>query len=110
MFTGMTFKIARNGNPGDVVVKFGSSQGSDDLGEARVLSKDVYPHYDLWYEAILKKPVALDFKKTYFFEIKAESGQAPKDCYTVFGPKPLGGEDYPFNFGLSFKTLTRKVN
>ena len=106
-FTGMAFKFARNGSPGDLVVKFGSSPGANDLGEAKILAKDVYAHYDLWYEALLAKPVALDFKKTYFFEIRAGSGQAPNDCYTVFGPKPLGGEDYPSNFGLSFRTLTK---
>ena len=108
MFTGMRFKIARNGNPGDLVVRFGSSQGSSDLGQAHISSTEVYGQYDLWYEASLEKPVRLDPKKQYFFEIKAASGQAPNDCYTVFGPRPLGGEDYPSNFGLSFRTVTSK--
>ena len=105
VFTGMSFKIARNGNPGDLVVRFGSSEGSGDLGEGRILSKDVYPQYDFWYEARLRKALRLDPARSYFFEIKAASGEAPKDCYTIFGPKPLGGEDYPANFGLSFRTL-----
>jgi hypothetical protein len=30
----------------------------------------------------------------------------PTDGYTILGPKPLGGEDYPVNFGLSFRALT----
>lgn len=108
VFTGMAFKLARVGNPGDLMVKFGSHAGAGDVGEAKVQPKDVYPQYGLWYQALLRKPVRLDANKIYFFEIKAESGRAPENCYKVFGPKPLGGTDYPSNFGLSFQTLTIK--
>jgi dienelactone hydrolase len=109
VFTGMAFKLARTGNPGNLIVRFGSREGLADLGEARVLSKDVYPQYDLWYEAALRKPVRLDPKKLYFLELRAESGRTPEDDYVVFGPQPLGGRDYPAAFGLSFRTLTRKA-
>jgi dienelactone hydrolase/fermentation-respiration switch protein FrsA (DUF1100 family) len=108
VFAGMAFKIARTGNPGDLLVKFGSAEASANLGVARIHSRDVYPHDDLWYEAILNKPVRLDPRKIYFFEIEAESGRAPNDCYTVFGPDPLGGKDFPSNFGLSFRAVVRK--
>ncbi len=108
VLTGVAFKFASNGNPGDLLVRFGSSEGSDDLGEARISGKDVYPQVDLWYEAALSKPIRLDPKKLYFFEITVASGQVPGDGYTVFGPKPLGGEDDASHFGLSFRTLTRK--
>jgi cephalosporin-C deacetylase-like acetyl esterase len=109
VFTGMAFKLARTGNPGNLIVRFGSQEGSADLGEAEVLSKDVYPQYDLWYEAGLRKPVRLDPKKLYFFELRAGAGRAPGDDYLVFGPQPLGGRDYPAAFGLSFRTLTQKA-
>jgi dienelactone hydrolase len=108
VFTGMAFKLARAGNPGNLIVRFGSREGSADLGEAEVHSNDVYPQYDLWYEAALRKPVRLDPKKLYFFELRAESGHAPDDDYVVFGPQPPGGRDYPNAFGLSFRTLTRE--
>jgi hypothetical protein len=108
VFAGMAFKIARTGIPGDLVLKFGSAEQSADLGAARIHSKDVYPQYDLWYEAILDKAVRLDPRKIYFFEIGAESGLAPHDCYTVYGPTPLGGKDFPSSFGLSFRTVVRK--
>ena len=108
MLTGMAFKLASNGNPGDLLVRFGSSEGSDDLGEGRILRKEVYPQLDLWYEAALSKPVRLDPKRLYFFEITVAAEQAPEDGYTVLGPKPLGGEDEASHFGLSFRTLTRK--
>jgi dienelactone hydrolase len=108
VFTGMAFKLARRGNPGNLLVRFGSQEGAADLGEAAVISKDVYPQYDLWYEAALKKPVRLDPSKLYYFELRAESGRAPDDGFTVFGPQPLGGKDYPAAFGLSFRTLVQK--
>ncbi|MGA3328866.1 MAG: hypothetical protein ABSF45_30820, partial [Terriglobia bacterium] len=63
----------------------------------------------LWYEAGLRKPVRLDPKKLYFFELRAGAGRAPGDDYLVFGPQPLGGRDYPAAFGLSFRTLTQKA-
>ncbi|MGH9395480.1 MAG: prolyl oligopeptidase family serine peptidase [Terriglobia bacterium] len=107
MFIGMAFKMSRMGNPGDLIASFGSREGADDVGQARVLAKDVYPHLDLWYTALLKKPVRLDPGKIYFFEIKAQLGRTPENYFTVFGPKPLGGKDYPPSFGLSFHVLTR---
>jgi len=108
LFMGMAFKVARNGDPGDLVVRFGSSPRTDDLGQARVRSKDVYLRLDLWYDAVLETPVRLNPRRIYFAEISVDTGKAPNDCYIIFGPKPLGGEDYPSNFGLSFRTLTRK--
>ena len=71
--------------------------------------KNVYPQYDLWYEAALKRAVRLDSRKLYFFELRAGSGAAPEDGYVVFGPQPLGGQDYPSAFGLSFRTVSRKL-
>jgi hypothetical protein len=107
VFTGMAFKLARTGNPGNLMVRFGSREGAADLGEAEVLAKNVNAQFDLWYEAALKKPMRLDPTKLYFFELRTESGRTPDDCYVVFGPQPLGGKDFPAAFGLSFQTLTR---
>ena len=109
VFTGMAFKLARVGSPGNLVVRFGSKEGAADLGQAEVPAQNVYPQYDLWYEATLKKPVRLDPGKLYYFELRAESGHAPDDDLRVFGPRPLGGQDYPDAFGLSFRTLTQIV-
>ncbi|MBZ5565104.1 MAG: prolyl oligopeptidase family serine peptidase [Acidobacteriia bacterium] len=107
-FTGMAIKLARVGNPGNLTATFGSRPGSDDIGVASIQTSAVYPGRDLWYEATLPAPARLDPKRIYFFEISSSSGKAPSDCYRVFGPKPLGGEDYPANFGLSFRALTKE--
>jgi len=108
VLTGMAFKLARMGDPGDLLVRFGSTEASADLGVATIHARDVYPVYDFWYEAMLDKPLGLDPTKTYFFEIATQSGLAPRDSYTVFGPVSLGGKDFPPNFGLSFRTFVRK--
>ena len=105
-FTGMAFKISRVGNPGDFTVKFGSQPGKSNIGEAFIPAEEIYPGYDLWYEARLKQPAKLESKKTYYFELAAESARTPRNYYIVYGPKPLGGTDYPTSFGLSLRVLT----
>lgn len=107
LFTGMEFRLARNGNPGDLLVRFGSIQGAGDIGEARVPSQTVSPQGDRWCESALKRSVRLDPTKLYYFELRTESGRAPVDNYVVYGPQPLGGQDYPNAFGLSFHILSR---
>jgi hypothetical protein len=102
----MGFKVSRIGHPGDLVVKLGS-QGGSDLGELRLSEKEVYETYDLWCELTLKHSVRLDPRKQYWFEVSSASGQAPQDAYVVYGPKPLGGTDYPQTFRLSFRLMTK---
>jgi|SRR5579875_400233 len=107
VLTGIAFKLSRIGTPGDFIVSFSSREGTNDIGQARIRETHVYPNYDLWYGALLSKPVRLDPRKIYFFDVAAESGRMPSDCYEVYGPKPLGGKDYPSSFGLSFQVLTK---
>lgn len=104
---GIGLKVSRIGHPGDLVVKFGSQEGGSDMGEVRLSEKEIYETYDLWYDLTLTQPVRLDPKKQYWFEVSSASGQAPQDSYVVYGPKPLGGTDYPETFGLSFRITTR---
>lgn len=105
---GMALKLSRIGHPGDLVVDLGSQEGGHDLGELRLAEKQVSPGNGLWYELKLKQPVQLDPQKLYWFAVRALPGLTPQSAYTVYGPKPLGGKDYPRNFGLSFRTLTKK--
>jgi dienelactone hydrolase len=105
--TGMELKVSRVGHPGDLVVELGSRENGSDLGELRLTEMAVYPNHDLWYELKLKHPIRLDPKKLYWFEVRSASGHAPQDSYMVYGPRPLGGTDYPHNFGLSFRMLTQ---
>ena len=43
VFTGMAFKLARAGNPGKLMVRFGSQEGAADLGEAEVVVRGCVP-------------------------------------------------------------------
>lgn len=103
VFASMAVKVARVGLPGDLLIRFGSAEGAADVGEARILARDVYPGYDLWYEAKLKKPKRLDPGKLYFFEVTAESARSPENGYTLYGVKPLGSKDFPSKFSLAFQ-------
>jgi len=105
---GMALKLSRVGNPGELVVGLGSREGESDLGELSLEAKEVSPGYGLGYDLKLKHPLRLDPRKLYWFEVKALAGATPQDAYTVYGPKPLGGDDYPKNFGLSFRILTTR--
>ncbi len=109
IFAGLAIKLSRVGSPGDVVVRFGSQDGANDIGEVRIPTQSVDPLFELMYNAEIK-PVRLDPSKLYYFEVRASSGLAPLDYYLLYGPKPLGGQDYPLNFGLSFEVLGKAPN
>jgi len=104
IFAGLAIKLSRLGVPGDVIVRFGTKDGANDIGETRIPAQSIHPLFDLSYEAKIK-PVRLDPSKLYFFEVRTLSGKASLDYYRVYGPKPIGGKDYPPNFGLSFEVL-----
>lgn len=106
--TGMGLKVSRVGHPGDLMVALGSQEGGSDLGELRLQEQEISSAQNhLWYELKLQHPIRLDPQKLYWFEVRSTSGHAPQNGYTVYGPKPLGGTDYPHNFGLSFRMLTK---
>lgn len=104
LLSGFALKASRVGNPGDLIVRFGSSEGADDLGEARIAASIINPLFDLWYEARIQ-PVKLDSSKLYFFQVTSASGQAPEDYYVIYGPAPLGGKDIAPRFGLAYRIL-----
>ena len=104
--TAFAVKIARVGHPGDLIARLGTMESRGDIAELRLRATDVDEGLGLWYELKLKGPKKLDPRHLYWFELRAESGDAPQDGYRVYGPAPLGGTDYPHNFGLSFKTIT----
>jgi len=72
--------------PGDVIVRFGTKDGANDIGETRIPAQSIHPLFDLMYKAKIR-PVRLDPSKLYFFEVRTLSGKAPLDCYRVYGPK-----------------------
>ena len=102
VLTEFSLKLSRVGHPGDLIVRFGSTPGGNELGEARISSGEVDPLFDLWYRAKVH-PVRLDPSKLYYFEVTTSSGEGPDNSYVVYGPQPLGGTDEPGRFGLSYQ-------
>jgi cephalosporin-C deacetylase-like acetyl esterase len=106
-FGGLSFRLARTGDPGNLLVRYGTRPGGEELGTARVAVGDVHPLFDLWVDAPV--PVRqLEPGATVWFELRAERGQAPADYFTVFGPRPLGGVRLAPEFALSFRPIGRR--
>jgi hypothetical protein len=105
VFSGLAVKVSRVGRPGGLLMRFGTREGAADIGEARLRSAQIPPQLDLWQQALIK-PVRLDPTRLYYFELSAEWGEAPKNYYVVYGPKPLGGSDYDPHFALSYRVIT----
>ncbi|MDW8355703.1 MAG: hypothetical protein RMK57_14360 [Bryobacterales bacterium] len=103
-FSGLAFRLARTGDPGSLIVRYGSRPGGEELGVARVAASEIHPLFDLWVDA----PVPgrdLGPGATVYFELRAERGRAPRDFFTVFGPRPLGGSRLPPEFALAFRPV-----
>ena len=106
-FTGLALKVSRVGSPRDLIVRIGSQEGAADIGEARIPVGQILPSFDLWYAARLKA-VRLDSTKLYFFEVGLNATGDADGYYLLYGPRPLGGKDYPSDFGLSYQVLTER--
>jgi dienelactone hydrolase len=107
-FQGLDLRLSRAGNPGDVIVRFGSKEGAADLGTARIRAEDVAPLYDLWYAA--RVPVSqLAAGREYHIEVRMEPGKDPRDHYLVYGPKPLGGRPKPDRFVFAYRPVRDRV-
>jgi dienelactone hydrolase len=108
VFSGMSFRLSRVGAPGDLLVRFGSTEGGAEIGEVRVNSRLVSESEGVWTNARFT-PVRLDPAKEYYFEISVEWGWIEQGNYFVAsGPAPLGGQRILPYFGISFRTLPEK--
>jgi len=97
--------VSRVGGPGDLLVRYGSTEGGAEIGEVRVHSRRVSESEGVWTAGRMP-PVRLDPGKQYHFEISVEWGWIEQGNYYVArGPAPLGGERIPPYFGISFRTL-----
>lgn len=98
-FTGMRLRLSRSTSPSPIVVKYGSKEGANDLGEVRIDANAVHPLFDLWYEARVA-PRRLVPGKRYHVELQAPEGEV-----VVYGPKPLGGAPLPDAFPFAYELL-----
>jgi dienelactone hydrolase len=104
-FHGMALRVSRTGQPGPLEARFGSRPGSDDLGTARLSPETVLPDDDAWHE-LRVAPRPVEPGALIYYDIRCTGGTAPDDHYVVYGPRAIGGKDWPHRFALSYRVLT----
>ena len=102
---GMAVRLSRVGRPGPLEVRLGSRRKSDDLGSATLDSGSISAEGDAWCRLqIAPRPV--EPGTLVYYDIRCSGGTAPEDHYVVYGPRPIGGKDWPERFALSYRVLT----
>jgi len=102
---GMAIKLSRNGQPGPLEIRFGSRPGSNDIGTATLDANDVRTDKEAWYELpITRHPMRAG--ALVYYGIRCTSGETPDDHFVIYGPRPIGGKDWPNRFALSYQVLT----
>jgi len=104
-FRGMAVRVSKVGKPGPLEVRFGSRPGSDDLGTATLPPEGVQPEGHAWCRLQID-PRAVEPGVLVHYDIGCTGGTAPEDHYAVYGPRPIGGKDWPSRFALSYRVLT----
>jgi dienelactone hydrolase len=102
---GMAVRASRVGRPGPLEVRFGSRPGSADLGVASIDAESVSPEPNAWCRLRID-PRPIQPGTLVYHELRCPSGTAPENHYVIYGPRPIGGRDWPNRFALSFRVLT----
>ena len=103
-FRGIAFRLSRVGEPGSLIVRYGSTPGSGELGEARIPASAIHPVWDLWYGAEISL-ISLDPGRVYYVSLHAERGAAPRDGYLLYGPRQLGGVPASDAFDAAYRLI-----
>ena len=104
-FRGMAVKLSRVGHPGAIEARFGTAPGRDDVGVAALDSAGVLPLFEQWYRFQVPGRSVKEGTLIHY-ELRCTSGAEAENRYVVFGPRPIGGEDFPDRFALSYRVLT----
>src|SRR6202008_3211352 len=83
-FAGGRLRASRIGDPGPLVITFGTTPGQADLGVAPLEASTIHPVWDLWYEARIPR-IELEPGRIYHMTVRAEVGLAPTDGYVLYG-------------------------
>jgi hypothetical protein len=102
---GMAIKLSRTGQPGSMEIRFGSRLGSDDIGTAKLDSSDVDFDRVAWREVQIT-PHPLRAGTLVYYDITCASSKTRDGHFVIYGPRPIGGEDWPSSFALSYKVIT----
>ena len=105
---GMAVRVSRVGVPGPLEIRFGSGPGKDDLGAFGIPAEFVRTDREAWHEWRFS-PRRVEAGALVYFEVGCAAGTSPDDHYVVYGPRPIGGKDWPNRFGLSYRVLTDRL-
>jgi len=107
-FHGMAVKLARVGTPAPLEIHFGSRPDAADLGKATLVAGSVATGEEAWYKLEID-PQPVEPGALVYYNILCTAGAAPDDHYTLYGPRPIGGRDWPSRFALSYRVLTDRA-
>ena len=102
---GMAVKLSRVGRPGTLEIRFGSRIGKQDFGIGKLQAEQVPTAPKASWHEVGIVPRAVREGQLVYFEIRSTDGTSPENQYTVYGPRPIGGKDFPERFGLSYRVL-----
>lgn len=83
--SGFKIKLAKNGCPGSISYKLGSSAGAFDLGSGEIYPEEVLPVFETF---VCRKVPSFKVVQgtSVFLEMEVASGKLPMDGYKIFGP------------------------
>jgi len=102
---GMAVRVSRVGQPGPLEMWFGSAPGKDDLGTVKLPPESVGMDKEAWSELRIDAR-RVEAGMLVYFDVRCAAGTSPENRYVVYGPRPIGGKDWPNRFGLSYRVLT----
>lgn len=102
---GVAIRLSRTGQPGQLEIRLGSRPGSNDIGTGTLDANAVQTDKEAWH--VLKiAPQPMRVRAVVYFEIACANGNNQDDHYVIYGPRPIGGKDWPSRFALSYQVLT----
>jgi hypothetical protein len=101
----MAVRVSRVGVPGPLEMRFGSGPGKDDLGTFAIPAEFIDTDKQAWAGAEFT-PLPVEAGMLVYFNFRCTAGLLPEDHYVFYGPRPIGGKDWPNRFALSYRVLT----
>jgi hypothetical protein len=102
---GVAIRLSRNGQPGPLEIRFGTRRGSNDVGTAKLEANNVRSDKEAWHELKIT-PHPMRAGALVYYEIACAHGNKQNDHYVIYGPRPIGGKDWPNRFALYYQVVT----
>ena len=74
------------------------------MGVALLDAERVRPEGDAWHELPVE-PRPVEPGMLVYYQFRCLAGKGPEDHYFIYGPRPIGGRDWPSRFALCYRVL-----